>query len=82
MLKTFTQGQDGPILIGLGLSRANIERMMSGQPVRVLLKELGVPGDIRIGIFFGETEADMEAELRQHDLVTDETLIHKDVNLS
>lgn len=60
----------------LGLSRANCERLLQGQPIRISGNDdaIGLPG-VTIVIMGGETEAAIEAELRGRGLVTDETTI-------
>lgn len=52
----FMGKKNGKPFIGLGLSRANIERMMQGFPILVKGEELGKPEFGEITIFFGETE--------------------------
>jgi hypothetical protein len=60
----------------LGLSRANCERLLQGQPMRISGDDpaIGLPG-VTIVIMGGETEGAIEAELRSRGLVTDQTTI-------
>ena len=56
---------DGSNLLGLGLSRENVSRLVDGQPIMINTKEMNL-GDFpwgKIFIFFGETEEDMAKEL-------------------
>jgi hypothetical protein len=54
----------GELLI-IGLSRANRERLEAGQPIDLSQDTHGltVPAGLRIMIFAGETEAEMEQQM-------------------
>lgn len=67
--------KNGKRLLGFGLSRENCARLLLGQPIPVDLAEMGVEG-LEMVIFAGETEAALEAELRQHGLIDDATHVH------
>ena len=67
-------GDDGRHVIVLGVSRGNVERLMAGKPIHVTGESVGVPEIASILIFFGETEAAMEAELRDAGVITDTTV--------
>ena len=55
----FTVHGDGRTLIGLGLSRGNIQRLQQGQPILLKLEDVGITADppIDVLIVFGENEA-------------------------
>lgn len=55
---------DGQLLI-LGLTRVNVARLMSGQPMKITRESHGeaVPTGLTIGIMFGETEKQMRDEI-------------------
>jgi hypothetical protein len=76
MVKFSATGDDGKTLLGFGLSRGNIERLVAGQPIRVRGKDIHRP-DLEVMIFFGETEADMEQELRNLGAIGENTVIHR-----
>lgn len=76
MLKfTATKG-DGGKIVGLGLTRANIERMMAGQPVLVHARDLNLPYDLDITLIFGEDEAAIEKMLRDGGMIGPNTKKH------
>lgn len=55
----------GP-LIGLGLSRANINLLLEGKPIRIYLKDIDPTAapDAQIALMFGETEEILFNELK------------------
>jgi hypothetical protein len=55
----------GP-LIGLGLSRANINLLLEGKPIRIYQKDVDPKADpnAQIAIMFGETEETLFNELK------------------
>lgn len=71
----------GDVLI-LGLSRANIERLTSGQPIRVPRGTHSLRGNFEIMIMYGETEQNMALQFQAYGLVTPETKIQADPNLN
>lgn len=60
----FSGNNEGKRLIGFGLSRANIERLVAGKAILVDLSEMGAGIDGKVFIFYGESETEMEAMLR------------------
>lgn len=73
---TFVGSRDtGGRVLGFGLARANVERLQAGEPITARLDEMGLPG-VSVVIWFGETEAAMEAELRGAGLIGDDCLVH------
>lgn len=78
MIKFTAAGQNFT-LVGLGLEPENIRRMQQGQPVRVLLSDLGFTGALgstQIMIFSGTSrEAMMNA---MAPFIGEDTVIHKD----
>lgn len=67
----------GRMLIGLGLSRENINRLTAGQPILVRGESVGVPS-MDITIMFGETEALLAREIETAGLIGPETIIHEE----
>lgn len=72
MIRAGARGKDGPLIVA-GLSEGNIMRLKAGQPIKAPLRSFGpdLPGNLVI--FYGKTEAEMEAMLRQHGLITEGT---------
>lgn len=64
MLVGFTKS-GGRLLIMLGLSRLNVERLMAGEPIKMTPELHDLPPTLEIGIFFGETEEAMKKEVEQ-----------------
>lgn len=60
--------KDGRPLVILGLSGENMTRLMAKEPILFDLSELGLPSTTVL-IVGGRTEADIEADLREHDLL-------------
>ena len=77
MIKAKATGDDGKHVIVLGLSKENITRLTTGQPIRVTGESVGVPEIAAILLFAGGTEQGMEAMLREHGLITEDTTIHR-----
>lgn len=55
MVRFIADGDDGKRLVGLGLEKGNIERLMQGKPIRVSGESINMPGISDIMIFYGET---------------------------
>ena len=66
MIRATLTTPTGRSIVLLGLSRANIDRLTMGQPIRVNLDELlpDGPPPAEVMISFGETEAAIVAELQ------------------
>lgn len=64
MIAAHAQTEDG-LVIFLGLSRENINRLVAGQPILVHAENVGLGGKgvKNIAIAFGETEAEIEGEM-------------------
>lgn len=60
-------------VIGLGLSKLNVERIQNGKPILVPLSSLGIETEDKILLFYGEDERSMSAEMRKVGLLTDDT---------
>jgi hypothetical protein len=62
-------GDDQFLLIGL--SRANIDRLVKGQPILIRRKTHGeaIPELWKIALMFGETENQIAAELRKNGML-------------
>lgn len=65
MIKFSGGGPGARRLIGFGISRANVEQLMKGHPIKASLDELFVKNTDVI-IFFGETEELMRKELQKY----------------
>lgn len=78
MIRAKATGADGKHVIVLGLSAENVKRLTAGQPIRVTGASINAPEIASILIFAGGTEQGMEAVLREHGFVTDETIIHRE----
>jgi len=68
-------GREIPV-IGLGLSRANCERLLKDQPIVVQLDELVPTLEAEIVIFAGETEKAMVDHFKREGLVTGDTKVY------
>lgn len=70
----------GPI-IGIGLSRRNVELLMGGRPIQVTLKDFGFDEGLQampstsIVLMFGETEELLAEELKAAGLINDQTKV-------
>lgn len=65
-------------IILLGLSRVNITNLLAGHPVYVSGASLEMPQLTSITVFFGETEDEMEQQLRDLGYISPRTVV-KDV---
>lgn len=65
MITARGRGQDGKPALVLGFTAENIKRLTAGQPVRVPRSAMEVTGfaDIEVCIVYGETQADIMAQL-------------------
>ncbi len=59
----YTMHGDRSLIVGLGLSRGNMKKLMEGKPILVNLQDLGVTDPIEIFIHFGETEQALKDEV-------------------
>jgi hypothetical protein len=64
---------EAPKLLGLGISRKNVERLEQGKPIIVRGAEVGFP-ELDILIFFKETDAELAKAVEP--FITDETELH------
>lgn len=83
MMIAATNSKLGEQHLLLGLSRHNINKLIEGKPILISRKSHGdaVPDGMTIAIMFGETEADMEKELRQHGMIGLKTEVNIDPKL-
>jgi hypothetical protein len=73
---------DGVTILHFGLSRANINRLIAGDPILIRAEDMDPDlKGVKIGIFFGETEAEMQAMLRREGLIGPETKVTVDPRL-
>ena len=56
MIKFALLQDKSKIVIGLGITRKNVELLKEGKPILVKLQELGIVEPIEVMIFYGETE--------------------------
>ena len=77
MIKATGRTGDGDVLLLLGLSRLNTERLLAGQPIRVHGTDVGLPG-LQVVIIGGETEGTMRTEMETHGLIDPDALMRKD----
>ena len=52
----YTMHSNNALIVGLGLSEANIQKLRENKPILVKLQELGITAPIEILIHWGETE--------------------------
>ena len=62
MVKFTSKIEDGT-LVGLGLVEKNVEMLKKDKPIVVNLRDLGLPHDVKIMIFYGETEEQITKDL-------------------
>jgi hypothetical protein len=65
MLKVVMGGEGGKRLLLLGLTRENVDRLMTGMPVLVDGQELGL-GDFKVGIHYGVDQEALIAEIENN----------------
>jgi hypothetical protein len=83
MMLAAAETQDGKKLLLLGLSRANVERLMAGEDIKVpvLPTSSGWPQNWEVKITFGETEMAMQLHLVASGLIDSKTKIEIDKRL-
>lgn len=64
-------------VIGLGLSRANCQKLLSGHPIRISLDEIVPSLDAEIVLFAGETESAMYDQFKSAGAIGPDTKVHK-----
>ena len=85
----FVVGNSEKVLVGLGITDANIEQLKRGRPILVdiadvvlrLLKSRLLIANAEITIVYGKDEAAIVADLRRLGLVTPETEVINDSRL-
>ena len=76
MIKFLGESPDGPV-IGLGLSKRNVDLLQQGKPIEVNMADLHKEGHIII--FYGDTEEQMRTMLEYTGIVGPDTpRVHKD----
>jgi len=73
---TSAEGKDHQVMM-LGLSKANVQRLEQGQPIDVSRQThgMGVPENLSIVIFMGDTEQEILAMFRKNGLIGPETVV-------
>lgn len=66
---------NGRELIGFGLTKKNVEKLKAGRPVVVRLRDLGIPHDIDITLFYGEDERALYTLLDEAGFISSDTKI-------
>ena len=61
----FTADKVNGVLIGFGLSEENIEMLKKGFPIFVHFKEMNLPSNDEVMIFYGQTEAKMKEAMAE-----------------
>lgn len=72
----FTGEHNGRVLIGLGLSEGNIQRLKRGEPIHIHFEELNLPHPYELLVFYGATEEEMARELKP--MIRPETKVFED----
>ena len=72
MVKFTAQGKTGPLL-GLGLTRRNLELLKQGRPIVIDLASMGLPPG-EIFIFYGKTEQALTRDILPY--ITEDTIVH------
>jgi hypothetical protein len=75
MLKFVGDGKKGLVYF-LGLTRENINQVVSGRPIPINLADMGGP-DIDVCILFGETEQILFNYLKKEGLIPPEVVYHE-----
>jgi hypothetical protein len=65
MIRFTFDDNDGRTHLGLGVSRENINRLTSGYPIRVDVKELNISVNGALMIYFGETEIELQQAIAE-----------------
>jgi hypothetical protein len=74
MVTARATGENGVQVIILGLTRVNVQHLLSGRPITVTPEtHPGLPEKLRVAVFFGETERACAAQLKA--FITDETKV-------
>lgn len=66
MIKARGKAEDGRHFLILGLSRKNTEALLEGLPIAIDTVDLGVTDGPHILLVAGETEEDIQTELKNH----------------
>jgi hypothetical protein len=65
MITAMATGDGGKQIVILGITRANVTRLLAGQPIYVdAATHPGFPTDFNIAIFFGENERAITEQLK------------------
>jgi hypothetical protein len=70
----FVASTNGKTLIGLGLSRMNLQKLKEGKPILVDLASLNLPYDAEVMIFYGKTEQTMAKDMLPY--ISEDTIVH------
>ena len=65
MIKFSSKSDTGEFLVGLGLSRVNVEKLLEDNPIMFEMEPLGLPKGQCL-IFFGETEKEMAEMIKPY----------------
>ncbi len=78
MIKAVGAMEDGRALIIVGLSKINMDKLLQDQPIKIDLQELGIEGGGVLLVVGGQTEATIQAQLRNHQGVEAARCIQED----
>lgn len=76
----FLASREGRLILGLGLVRGNISRLMNGNPIHIDCQQLGTP-ELRVHeilIFYGDNELEIASRFRVMGFLTDDAQIKSD----
>ncbi len=71
MIKARAKTGLGLDMVLLGLSGENVARLTAGEPIRLNLRDLGLPA-IEVVLTYGKTEGDILTEVRSHGITIGE----------
>ncbi len=77
MLKFHATAPDGREILGIGISRANVEHLIKGEPIHFNAEQMGLSSIVanEVVIFFGETEDSMREEFESNGLLDNTRII-------
>lgn len=79
MLRFTITDDNGRTILGLGITRENVNRLIKGHPIRVKLDEMNVRVDDAIMIYFAETEVELQNAIAE--FIGPETKVNIDPRL-
>ena len=74
MVRFIATRDDGTVLIGLGITKENVERMKNGEPIYVTGDSIHLPFKADVLVTYGETLKDLQEMLSP--FITKDTVVH------